>query len=83
MAELGTSMISGQEVERWTLYQHILPGAARYSYILEGFIGWFLLSIFTVSLINQTLSNVMSDIRILAIDGYVLDGGYLPLNVAG
>jgi hypothetical protein len=30
-------------------------GVARYFCVLEGFIGWFLLSIFTVSLINQTL----------------------------
>lgn len=30
-------------------------GAARYVCIIEGFIGWFLLSIFTVSLINQIL----------------------------
>ncbi len=30
-------------------------GLARYITILEGFIGWFLLSIFTVSLINQVL----------------------------
>ena len=30
-------------------------GAARYICILQGFIGWFLLSIFTVSLINQIL----------------------------
>lgn len=30
-------------------------GAARYVCILQGFIGWFLLSIFTVSLINQIL----------------------------
>ncbi len=31
-------------------------GLARYVTILEGFIGWFLLSIFTVALINQVLS---------------------------
>ncbi len=30
-------------------------GLARYVTILEGFIGWFLLSIFTVALINQVL----------------------------
>jgi hypothetical protein len=30
-------------------------GAARYVCIVQGFIGWFLLSIFTVSLINQIL----------------------------
>ncbi len=30
-------------------------GVARYVCILQGFIGWFLLSIFTVSLINQIL----------------------------
>lgn len=30
-------------------------GAARYVCIIQGFIGWFLLSIFTVSLINQIL----------------------------
>jgi hypothetical protein len=30
-------------------------GVARYFCVLEGFIGWFLLSIFTVALINQTL----------------------------
>jgi hypothetical protein len=31
-------------------------GLARYVTIIEGFIGWFLLSIFTVALINQVLS---------------------------
>lgn len=31
-------------------------GAARYVCIIQGFIGWFLLSIFTVALINQVLS---------------------------
>lgn len=31
-------------------------GIARYVCILQGFIGWFLLSIFTVALINQVLS---------------------------
>jgi len=31
-------------------------GFARYLCIVEGFIGWFLLSIFTVSLINQVLA---------------------------
>jgi len=31
-------------------------GFARYLCIIEGFIGWFLLSIFTVSLINQVLA---------------------------
>ena len=30
-------------------------GVARYMCIIEGFIGWFLLSIFTVALINQVL----------------------------
>jgi hypothetical protein len=30
-------------------------GVARYFCVLEGFLGWFLLSIFTVALINQTL----------------------------
>ena len=30
-------------------------GAARYVTILQGFIGWFLLSIFTAALINQAL----------------------------
>ncbi len=30
-------------------------GAARYICIIQGFIGWFLLSIFTVALINQVL----------------------------
>lgn len=30
-------------------------GIARYFCVLEGFLGWFLLSIFTVALINQTL----------------------------
>lgn len=30
-------------------------GAARYICILQGFIGWFLLSVFTASLINQVL----------------------------
>jgi hypothetical protein len=28
-------------------------GVARYICIIQGFIGWFLLSIFTVALINQ------------------------------
>jgi hypothetical protein len=31
-------------------------GFARYLCIIEGFIGWFLLSIFTVALINQVLA---------------------------
>jgi hypothetical protein len=31
-------------------------GIARYLCILEGFLGWFLLSIFTVTLLNQVLS---------------------------
>ena len=31
-------------------------GLARYVCILQGFIGWFLLSIFTVALINQVLA---------------------------
>ncbi len=31
-------------------------GFARYLCIIEGFVGWFLLSIFTVSLINQVLA---------------------------
>lgn len=31
-------------------------GLARYLCIIEGFLGWFLLSIFTVSLINQVLA---------------------------
>lgn len=31
-------------------------GFARYACILEGFIGWFLLSIFTVAMINQVLA---------------------------
>ncbi len=31
-------------------------GIARYVCVLEGFIGWFLLSIFTVALINQVLA---------------------------
>lgn len=30
-------------------------GIARYACVLEGFIGWFMLSIFTVALINQVL----------------------------
>jgi hypothetical protein len=30
-------------------------GAARYVCIFQGFLGWFLLSIFTVALINQVL----------------------------
>jgi hypothetical protein len=30
-------------------------GAARYVCVTEGFLGWFLLSIFTVALINQVL----------------------------
>ena len=30
-------------------------GVARYLCVIQGFIGWFLLSIFTVSLINQVL----------------------------
>jgi hypothetical protein len=30
-------------------------GAARYVTIVQGFIGWFLLTIFSVSLINQVL----------------------------
>jgi len=31
-------------------------GVSRYMCIVEGFIGWFLLSIFTVALINQVLA---------------------------
>ena len=31
-------------------------GLARYICIIQGFIGWFLLSIFTVALINQVLA---------------------------
>jgi uncharacterized protein YjbI with pentapeptide repeats len=31
-------------------------GLARYACVIEGFIGWFMLSIFTVALINQILS---------------------------
>jgi len=31
-------------------------GLARYVCIIQGFIGWFLLSIFTVALINQVLA---------------------------
>ena len=31
-------------------------GVARYLCIIEGFLGWFLLSIFTVALINQVLA---------------------------
>ena len=31
-------------------------GVARYLCIVEGFLGWFLLSIFTVALINQVLA---------------------------
>ena len=34
-----------------------VKGIARYLAILEGFIGWFLLSIFSVSLISQILQN--------------------------
>lgn len=34
-----------------------VKGASRYITILEGFIGWFLLSIFSVSLISQMLQN--------------------------
>ena len=30
-------------------------GLARYVCILQGFLGWFLLSIFTASLINQVM----------------------------
>ena len=30
-------------------------GIARYVCVLEGFLGWFLLSIFTVALINQVI----------------------------
>jgi hypothetical protein len=30
-------------------------GAARYVAVVEGFLGWFLLSIFSVSLISQIL----------------------------
>ena len=32
-------------------------GVSRYVAILEGFLGWFLLSIFSVSLISQILQN--------------------------
>ncbi|MFB6257442.1 MAG: hypothetical protein ABEH38_02020, partial [Flavobacteriales bacterium] len=40
-----------------TLGFGVIPvtGVARYLTILEGFIGWFLLSIFSISLINQIL----------------------------
>ena len=31
-------------------------GIARYVCIVQGFIGWFLLSLFTVALINQVLA---------------------------
>lgn len=34
-----------------------VKGISRYTAILEGFIGWFLLSIFSVSLISQILKN--------------------------
>ena len=34
-----------------------VKGASRYITILEGFLGWFLLSIFSVSLISQMLQN--------------------------
>jgi hypothetical protein len=34
-----------------------VKGASRYITILEGFLGWFLLSIFSVSLISQILQN--------------------------
>ncbi|HYG01356.1 MAG TPA: ion channel, partial [Chryseosolibacter sp.] len=31
-------------------------GLARYACVIQGFIGWFMLSIFTVALINQVLA---------------------------
>jgi hypothetical protein len=31
-------------------------GIARYACVIQGFIGWFMLSIFTVALINQVLA---------------------------
>jgi hypothetical protein len=34
-----------------------VKGISRYITILEGFLGWFLLSIFSVSLISQMLQN--------------------------
>lgn len=34
-----------------------VKGASRYITIIEGFLGWFLLSIFSVSLISQMLQN--------------------------
>lgn len=34
-----------------------VKGASRYITILEGFLGWFLLSIFSVSLISQMIQN--------------------------
>jgi len=34
-----------------------VKGFSRYIAILEGFLGWFLLSIFSVSLISQILQN--------------------------
>ena len=34
-----------------------VQGALRYITILEGFLGWFLLSIFSVSLISQILQS--------------------------
>ena len=34
-----------------------VKGISRYMAILEGFLGWFLLSIFSVSLISQILQN--------------------------
>ncbi|MDF1549383.1 MAG: ion channel, partial [Bacteroidales bacterium] len=34
-----------------------VKGISRYMAILQGFLGWFLLSIFSVSLINQILQN--------------------------
>ena len=34
-----------------------VKGVSRYITILEGFLGWFLLSIFSVSLISQMLQN--------------------------
>ncbi|NJO92476.1 MAG: hypothetical protein HC831_28520 [Chloroflexia bacterium] len=34
-----------------------VKGISRYLAILQGFLGWFLLSIFSVSLINQILQS--------------------------
>lgn len=34
-----------------------VKGVSRYITILEGFLGWFLLSIFSVSLISQMIQN--------------------------